>query len=387
MTELATENNLSFRDNTLDVRLSGTWLLSNGLRSFDEELSSSGGSLSAARRIQFSADDLGSWDSSLVVYVQQVADFAEANEIEFDRESLPTTLSSLLTLAQAVPERETGSDQKMVGAFERVGRYTVDQMEQFGNFLHFAAMTAKGLYQLFTGKKPFRWREIWPIAKKTGPGALGLVALIAFMIGAILAFLGYYVLAQFGASIYVVYIVGYGVLREMGPLMTAIIIAGRTGAAYAAEIGSMKASEELDAYETMGIDPMDIVVMPRLLALFIMMPLLTVYADAIGIFGGMVTSIALSDLTMELFIDKFLADINLFQFGIGIFKGTLFGLLVGLSGCLRGMQSGKSADAVGQATTSAVVTGITLVIACNFLIDFIITMMGLYFKCQPLKLI
>ena len=159
--------------------------------------------------------------------------------------------------------------------------------------------------------------------------------------------------------------------------MTAIIIAGRTGAAFAAEIGSMKANEELDAYSTMGIDPFDIVVMPRLLALFFMMPVLTIFADAVGILGGMMVALLLSDLTLELFVEKFTTDIGLIQFGIGLVKSVFFGIVVGLSGCLRGLQSGKSADAVGQATTSAVVTGITLIIVSNFIIDFIITMMGL----------
>lgn len=376
MTESASDNNLRLHGDTLDVFLSGSWRLSDGLRNFEEEIAANP-SLAAARRIQFCVDDLGAWDTSIIVYLQQVADHAESNGTEFDTNSLPATLRALLTLARAVPETETGSSVEKAGSFERIGRFTVERMENFGNFLHFGGTCFLAFFQLLVRTKRFRWRELWPIARRTGPGAVGLVALIAFMIGAILAFLGYYVLARFGATIYVVHLVGYGVLREMGPLMTAIIIAGRTGAAYAAEIGSMKASEELDAYETMGIDPMDIVVIPRLLALFFMMPLLTVYADVIGVFGGMVVSVALSDLTVELFMDKFVTDINLFQFGIGIFKGTIFGILVGLSGCLRGMQSGKSAEAVGQATTSAVVTGITLIIASNFLIDFVITMMGL----------
>jgi phospholipid/cholesterol/gamma-HCH transport system permease protein len=376
MTKVAAENNLSLQDDTLNVRLSGSWRLSRGLRDFYTDLNADA-SLTRARRIQFEVDDLGQWDSSLIVYLQQVADHAEASGIEIDQNSLPITLRSLLSLARAVPETETGGEEKRSGSFERVGRLTVEKMEHFGTFLHFSGTSMLALLQILVHTKRVRWRELWPVAKKTGPGAVGLVALIAFMIGAILAFLGFYVLAQFGASIYVVYIVGYGVLREMGPLMTAIIIAGRTGAAYAAEIGSMKASEELDAYETMGIDPIDMVVIPRLLALFFMMPLLTVYADAIGVFGGMIVSVLLSDLTIELFIDKFVSDINLFQFVIGIVKGTIFGVLVGLAGCLRGLQSGKSAEAVGQATTSAVVTGITLIIGCNFLIDFVITMMGL----------
>lgn len=367
---------LSLKDGVLDVDLSGSWRLSDGLKDFHGELESEP-PLRAATSIRFTADALESWDSSLLAYIQQVADYAETSGIEINSDSLPPPVRELIDLARAVPEAETSSPRRRPGPFERLGEITVERFENLGSFLVFAAASFRAFYRLALRKKDFRWRELWPEIKKTGPEALALVALIAFMVGSILAFLGYYVLSRFGASIYIVHIVGYGVLREMGPLMTAIIIAGRTGAAYAAEIGSMKASEELDAYTTMGIDPVDIVIIPRLLALFFVMPVLTVYADIIGIFGGLVISLLLTDLTVELFMEKFTTDIGIFQFGIGIFKGTVFGLLIGLSGCHRGMQSGKSADAVGRATTSAVVTGITLIIASNFLIDFVITMMGL----------
>jgi len=360
--------------------------LSDGIKNFDDDLAGSfpageatdpAAVADSIQTIQFQADSLAEWDTSLLVYLQQIADFADAAKIEFRASSLPDSLRELLMLARAVPEVETSRGVDKMNPIVKIGHSAVGLFEELGTFVHFGGRAMSASFQLLIGKKKFRWHEIWPLISKTGPGALGLVTLIAFMIGAILAFLGYYVLAQFGASIYVVYIIGYGVLREMGALMTAIIIAGRTGAAFAAEIGSMKANEELDAYSTMGIDPFDIVVMPRLLALFFMMPVLTIYADAIGIFGGMMISLLLSDLTLELFVEKFTTDINLFQFGIGLVKAVLFGIVVGLAGCLRGMQSGKSADAVGQATTSAVVTGITLIIASNFIIDFIITMMGL----------
>ena len=376
MNNLVSEERLNLQGGILNVDLAGSWKLADGLKDFEGDLTRSA-PIDSARSIQFRADSLVDWDSSLLVYLQQIADYAEEAGIEFDANSLPSSLRELLLLARAVPEVETKGEVARVNPLVQLGQSSISFFEELGMFVQFGAKGMAAFWQLLSRKRKIRWREIWPVIQKTGPQALGLVTLIAFMIGAILAFLGYYVLARFGASIYVVYIVGFGVLREMGPLMTAIIIAGRTGAAFAAEIGSMKSNEELDAYSTMGIDPFDIVVMPRLIALFFMMPVLTIYADAVGIFGGMLISLLLSDLTLELFIEKFTADINLFQFGIGIFKAVIFGIVVALSGCLRGMQSGKSADAVGQATTSAVVTGITLIIAVNFLIDFVITMMGL----------
>jgi phospholipid/cholesterol/gamma-HCH transport system permease protein len=160
-------------------------------------------------------------------------------------------------------------------------------------------------------------------------------------------------------------------LREMGALMTGIIIAGRTGAAFAAELGSMKISEEIDAFETLGISPVDHLVLPRVLGLFVTMPLLTIYSMFVGIIGGLVVAIGLLDLSMTQFIGGLLTPVTLSDAVLGVFKGTIFGLIIGISGCMRGMQTGTDAGAVGRAATSAVVTGITLIIVANAVIDWL----------------
>jgi phospholipid/cholesterol/gamma-HCH transport system permease protein len=202
-------------------------------------------------------------------------------------------------------------------------------------------------------------------------GALGIVTLIALLVGVIIAFLGVVVLKRFGAGYYVSYLVGYGMLREMGALMTGIIMAGRTGAAFAAELGSMKITEEIDAYTTLGVSPIDHLVLPRMLGLFVMMPLLVIYADFVGIAGGMMVAVTLLDLTPTQFVGGLLSAVTLSDALLGVFKATIFGMIIGLSGCMKGMQTGSDAGAVGRSATNAVVMGITLIILANAVVDWL----------------
>ena len=221
--------------------------------------------------------------------------------------------------------------------------------------------------------------------------ALPIVSLISVLVGIILAFVGAVQLEQFGADIFIANLVGLGMVRDMGAMMTAIIMAGRTGAAFAAELGTMTVNEEIDALRTTGISPIDFLVVPRILALVLMMPLLTVYSDIMGILGGALVGISLfGQADLERIeaenVSDFLIVISLFDIGIyeyfrqtrsaidlydvfgGLFKSLVYGAIVAVSGCLRGMECGRSSAAVGIATTSAVVTSIVfIVVACAVL--------------------
>jgi phospholipid/cholesterol/gamma-HCH transport system permease protein len=196
------------------------------------------------------------------------------------------------------------------------------------------------------------------------------VTVISLLVGLIIAFLGAVVLRRFGADYYVSYLVSYGMLRELGALMTAIIMTGRTGAAFAAEIGSMKIAEEIDALKTLGISPIDFLVTPRMLAIVIAMPLLTVYADLLGILGGLAVATTMLDLSYTQFLTGLLEPVVLADALVGIVKSVVYGGIIGIAGCMRGMQTGNDASAVGQATTSAVVTGIILIVLANAVIDW-----------------
>jgi phospholipid/cholesterol/gamma-HCH transport system permease protein len=201
--------------------------------------------------------------------------------------------------------------------------------------------------------------------------------LISALVGLILAFVGAVQLLMFGAQIYVANLVGIAIVRVMGPIMTGIIMAGRTGAAFAAELGTMQVNEEIDALRTLGISPMEFLVLPRMLALALMMPLLCLYADLIGILGGLLVGMGMLDLDPVVYFNQTREAVSLKHFWIGLFHSVIFGVLVALAGCLRGMQCGRSASAVGHAATSAVVTGIVSIIVATAIITFICNILGI----------
>jgi phospholipid/cholesterol/gamma-HCH transport system permease protein len=231
--------------------------------------------------------------------------------------------------------------------------------------LSFMGESVLAFVQMLRGRAQFRWSDTWLVIQQCGPEALGIVALINFLIGLILAFVGATELSQFGASIYTADLVAIATVREMACIMTGIIMCGRTGAAFAAQLGTMKVNQEIEAFQTFGISPFEFLVLPRMLALILMMPLLCVFADLISIAGGFLASTLMLDITPALYLHRTVEAISLVGFLLGVCKGGFFGVLVALTGCLRGMQCGTNAAAVGEATTSAVVTGITWIIASD----------------------
>jgi phospholipid/cholesterol/gamma-HCH transport system permease protein len=321
--------------------------------------------------LAFDATSLGEWDSSVLVYLQQAQDYCDARDIEVDPSGLPDRLARLLALARAVPERLADAEAPRPSPVTRVGLVAISAWDAGLEAVTFTGQVTVGFSRLLLGRARLRWRDFWVVVQSNGTGALPIVTLIAALIGVIIAFLGVVVLQRFGAGFYVSYLVGYGILREMGALMTGIIMAGRTGAAIAAELGSMKISEEIDAYTTLGISPVDHLVLPRVLALFVMMPLLVIYANFIAIGGGMVVAVSLLDLTPTQFVGGLLSVVTLSDAALGVFKGAVFGLIIGLAGCMKGLQTGDGAGAVGRSATSAVVLGITLIIVANAVIDWL----------------
>jgi phospholipid/cholesterol/gamma-HCH transport system permease protein len=213
--------------------------------------------------------------------------------------------------------------------------------------------------------------------QQCGANALPIVSLISFLVGLILAFVGAVQLAMFGAQIFVADLVGIAMLRVMGAIMVGIVMSGRTGAAFAAQLGTMQVNEEIDALKTMGVSPMEFLVLPRMLALVVMMPLLCIYADLMGILGGLVVGVGLLDISVTQYIVQTKGALNLNHFFIGIFQAAVFGVLVALAGCLRGIQCGRSASAVGDATTSAVVTSIVAITIATAIITLGCNVLGI----------
>ncbi len=328
------------------------------------------------RAIGFDAAELGTWDSSLLAFLLQGVNYCEAHDLEFQKEGLPENISRLIELATAVPEQVMRPRAEDASFAVRLGKRSLTAFDSLLASATFTGEVAQSFFRLFSFRARLRWRDFWVVVQSNSSGALPIVTLISFLVGLIIAFLGAVVLRRFGAGYFVSYLVGYGMLREMGALMTGIIMAGRTGAAFAAELGSMKIGEEIDAFETLGLSPVDHLVLPRVLGLSLMMPLLTIYSMFVGIVGGMVVAMALLDLTATQFVTGLLTPVTLSDALLGVFKGTVFGVIIGIAGCMRGMQAGSDAGAVGRAATSAVVTGITSIIVANAVIDWIAALLG-----------
>ena len=226
------------------------------------------------------------------------------------------------------------------------------------------------------GRARYRHSDLLLLLQQAGIEALAIVALVAFLLGLILAFVSAIQLQQFGAAIYVADLVGIAMVRDMGALITAIVMAGRSGAAYAAQLGTMKVNEEIDALATMGIDPMEFLVLPRMVALVLMMPLLTLFADAMGMLGGLLVGVGMLDLSFTAYFQQSVGAISVTHLLGGLFKGAVYGILIAVAGGLRGMQSGRSAGAVGSAATSAVVTGVVWIIAAAGIFSFVFYLLG-----------
>ncbi|MBX6376455.1 MAG: ABC transporter permease, partial [Acetobacteraceae bacterium] len=231
-------------------------------------------------------------------------------------------------------------------------------------FLHLRGPVRGGLAAL-AGRVRTRAVDVLVLMREAGASALGIVAICNGLIGAILAFVGAVQLRRFGAEIYVADLVGIALVREMAAVMTAIVMAGRTGGAYAANIAAMQGNEEIDALRAFGIPVFDYLVLPRILALVVMMPLLYIYACAVGLLGGLLVGMATLDLTATAYIEETRQAISGTQFALGLTKSVAFGVLVALAGCHIGLKAGRSAADVGRAATSAVVAGIIGVIALD----------------------
>ncbi len=264
---------------------------------------------------------------------------------------------------------KTSSDTNFLS---NIGTTTIDAMQGVVYTLSFLGDSCLSILKIIKNPKSLRVSDTLLNMRRVGVDALPIVGLISFLLGLIMAFMSSVQLKQFGANIYVASLVALSMTRELGPIMTAIIVAGRSSSAFAAEIGSMKISEEIDALYTMGINPHHFLVMPRLIAALCMMPLLTLFSDVFAIAGGLLVGISMLDLTVDGYINQTIQTLKLFDVFWGVLKSCIFALLLGWTGCLRGFQVTEGADGVGRATTSAVVTSIFLIILSDSLLVVIL---------------
>jgi phospholipid/cholesterol/gamma-HCH transport system permease protein len=252
-----------------------------------------------------------------------------------------------------------------VSLLERIGRGSVSGVLQAMAFLAFVGESAVAIFNTVRHPRRIRGHEVLHNLQLAGFDALPIAGLLSFLMGVVIAYQGATQLLRYGANIFIADLVGLSILRELAPLMTAIIIAGRSGSAYTAQIGTMMVTEEVDALRTIGIAPMDLLVLPKLFALMLALPLLTVYADIMGVFGGMVVAKAQLGVGFNDFLDRFADAVSLSSYMVGIGKAPVFAALIALVGCFQGFQVGGSADSVGRQTTLSVVQGIFLVIVAD----------------------
>lgn len=325
--------------------------------------------------LRFETRDGWSDDSATIGALFRVIESARSKGLEITLGGLPRSLEKLLKLAMEVPRKDARSDQEG-GFFVNVGRTLMSNLGKGRQYLEFLGEFLVCCLRFVRGKARFRKQDFWLAVQECGANALPIVSLISILVGMILAFVGGVQLQRFGATIFVADLVGLAMVREMGCMMTGVIMSGRTGAAFAAQLGSMNVNEEIDAYETLGVSPMEFLVLPRVFALLLMMPLLTLYSDILGCVGGVFVSLVM-DISPQEFYAQLLSSLTLTHIAVGFGKAFVFGIIVAISGCYNGLNSGRSSASVGQAATSAVVTGITWIIVFDAIAAVVLQFFGI----------
>ncbi len=367
---------LETQADSLVLRLMGEWRLSDGIASTDS-LFEGGGLAGQSRPLKADASQVTAWDSALICFLVDLKKRCDAGGITLDLSSLPEGARRLVALAFAVPEREGAKRKSTKPDFlESVGNDVLAAGKSAGEMMDFLGQALIATARLFRGKAQYRMADVLSIFQDCGPLALPITSLIAFLVGVILGFVGLIQLEQFGADIFVANLVAVGMVRELGGMMTGIIMAGRTGAAFAAQLGTMNVNEEIAAFRTVGIDPIEFLVVPRMLALIVAVPLLSIYANVVGMIGGALVTTAVSDVTLLQYYTQTISSVTLVDWASGLFKATVYGVIIAIAGCLRGIQCKMSAAAVGQAATSAVVTAIVFIIVAEAVLTVVYQVLG-----------
>jgi phospholipid/cholesterol/gamma-HCH transport system permease protein len=351
--------NARTEDGRLVLELAGVWQITAPRPSW-------AGAIGAQKpaRVRLEMGGVSRWDSSLVLFVHEARRWCKAEEATLELDALPPEVRRLADqLAGAYVTRPPF--HRSNNFLMALGLATVAVVRRVMEVARFVGECTLGMARLVKRPGKFRWRDCFTEMQQCGAMALPIVGLNSFLVGLTLAYTGAIILRQFGADIWVADLVGLSAVREMGAIMTGVVLAGRTGAAFAAELGNMKMGEEIDALETFGIRPVDFLVIPRMLALAVMMPLLALYSNCLGILGGMAVAAGVLSIPPSAYWVETVASIGLTDINAGLIKACAFGLIVGMTGCLRGLQAERSAAGVGRAATSAVVTAILLIVLAD----------------------
>ena len=353
------------------LRLEGCWRKDNVL-----PLASQTAIPHDVTHLAFDSTDIAEWDSGLLAFLNNLMDIARERGIDVDLDGLPEGPRRLVRLAQAVPPKNTETSHENGGWIHHIGQKAINLINVALSINRFVGELTIDLLKFCVGLSRTRWFNVWDQIAKAGYQALPLISMIGFLIGLILAFIGSIPLKMFGADIFVASLVGIGVLRLMSPVMVGTVMAGRTGASFAAELGSMNVNDEIDAFQAMGVSPMEFLVLPRFIALCVMVPLLCLYSDLLGVLGGIAVGIFYSNLTYLEFYKQMTSTTTINDLLVGVFTSFVFGILISICGCYQGIKCGRNSTAVGQAATSAVVSSII----CMTIASAIITVLTVILK-------
>jgi phospholipid/cholesterol/gamma-HCH transport system permease protein len=368
---------VEFTTEGAEVVLSGNWKIGEknaGAEACAREILSKNSVTSA----KITAKKLVSWDSSLILFLMKFLKICEAKRLSVDVEKIPIGAQRLMDLVHfGSPEEKLRTSKKNVTLISFLGEFGLRTFAKSRKFARFLGEVFASIVFFFGGRAQFNGKDFAVILQDVGVKALPIVALISFLVGLIISFISILQLAQFGASIYVADLVGIAMMREMGCIMTGVIMSGRTGAAFAATLGTMVANDEIDALQTAGFSPINFLVLPRIFALTSMMLLLCMFASFVGICGGLCAAIFATKLTVSQYCTQVANAVLVKDFLLGLVKGGCFGALISVIGCAKGLFCGKKAEDVGLATTSAVVNSITAIIITDAVFAVLLSSLGI----------
>lgn len=350
------------------VRCSGAWTV-QGIAQLEQRLADF--SWPAGKELEIDGSAISALDTSGAWLLQRTLRLLERQGRSVQTSGLRPEFDALLQLIAARTATSEPAVAAKAGLLENIGIGTWNSMHGLFNMLAFTGESAIALLRSLAQPRRIRWRPILHNLQTAGFEALPITGLLSFLMGIVIAYQGADQLQRFGANIFIADLVGLSMVRELAPLLTAIIVAGRSGSAYAAQIGTMKVTEEIDALRTIGINTHELLVLPKMLALIIALPLLTVYCDVTGVLGGMLMARSKLDVSFDVFLNRLGDAISLSSFLTGIAKAPVFAAIIALVGCFQGLQVGGSADSVGRQTTVSVVQSIFLVIIADALFSVV----------------
>lgn len=348
----------------VELALAGEWTLYSGLSGIPEAAAAQI-DLAGGQSLRIDASGITHWDSTLPAFLLALAEYCRGQGWTLDAGRLPSGLRTVLKMADELSPPASSRPPRPMPVLRRVGQRTLQYSAKAGETVTLLGEVVLAVGQLLRGKATFYRADAWAVLQACGADALPIVGLVNLLVGAIIAFVGSVQLQQFGAGELLADGVALATVREMAAVITAVVLSGRTGAAFAAQIATMQGNEEIDALRVMGVPVVEFLVLPRVLALALMTPLLYLYACAVGILGGFLVGTGMLDLSLANYAERTVNALNWHQFAIGLTKSFVFGALVAMAGCYYGLRAGRNAAAVGEATTSAVVTGIVGVIVVD----------------------